>query len=168
LSHSNTDGPLWLALRLPGLSLQALGNTAGPATVYQQQRGRPILLACNRNARSLGVHAGMSLNAARALCPDIHARPRQPEQEQALLRRLAGWSGQFSAWVHLPKPVSEQAGLLLEVAGSLHLFGGRQRLLDRIDEGLADALGRYLESHSAELTEVFIREDVEWGLRGSG
>jgi len=37
-----------------------------------------------------------------------------------------------------------------------------------LDEGLADALGRYLESHSAELTEVFIREDVEWGLRGSG
>jgi hypothetical protein len=24
-----------------------------------------------------------------------------------------------------------------------------------------------LESHSAELNESFIREDVEWGLRGS-
>ena len=37
-----------------------------------------------------------------------------------------------------------------------------------IDEILADALARYLESHSAELTEAFMREDVEWGLRGSG
>ena len=37
-----------------------------------------------------------------------------------------------------------------------------------IDEILADALGRYLESHSAELTEAFIHEDIEWGLRGSG
>jgi hypothetical protein len=37
-----------------------------------------------------------------------------------------------------------------------------------INEILADALGRYLESHSAELTEAFMREDVEWGLRGKG
>ena len=37
-----------------------------------------------------------------------------------------------------------------------------------INEILADALGRYLESHSSELTEAFMREDVEWGLRGTG
>jgi len=36
-----------------------------------------------------------------------------------------------------------------------------------INEILEDALGRYLESHSAELTEAFLREDVEWGLRGT-
>ena len=146
-SSANTHGPLWLALRLPGLPLQALGNTSGPATVYQQQRGRPVLLACNHSAHSLGLHSGMSLNAARALYPHIHAQPRQPEREQALLRRLAAWCGQFSAWVHLAEATAatpaataastERAGLLLEVAGSLHLFGGRQRLLDRIDEGLA-------------------------------
>ena len=27
-------------------------------------------------------------------------------------------------------------------------------------------LRRYLESHSAELAEKFIREDVQWGLHG--
>ena len=133
---------MWLALRLPGLPLQALGNTVGPAAVYQQQRGRPLLLACNRAAHSLGMHTGMSLNAARALCPDIHAQPRQPEQEQALLQRLAGWSGQFSAWVHLAAPTSkqasDQAGLLLEVATSLHLFGGRHGLLKRVTTGLSE------------------------------
>ena len=31
---------------------------------------------------------------------------------------------------------------------------------------LADALKRYLESHSATVAEGFIREDVEWGLHG--
>lgn len=34
------------------------------------------------------------------------------------------------------------------------------------DELLAEALRRYLDSHSPELTEKFIREDVEWGLHG--
>jgi hypothetical protein len=37
-----------------------------------------------------------------------------------------------------------------------------------LDEILTDALRRYLSSHSAELNEAFIREDVEWGLRGEG
>jgi hypothetical protein len=34
------------------------------------------------------------------------------------------------------------------------------------DELLAEALRRYLESHSSELTESLLREDVEWGLHG--
>lgn len=34
------------------------------------------------------------------------------------------------------------------------------------DQLVADALQRYLESHSAELTEAFVREDVDWGLHG--
>ena len=32
---------------------------------------------------------------------------------------------------------------------------------------LTEALRRYLESHPEALTETFVREDVEWGLRGN-
>jgi hypothetical protein len=35
-----------------------------------------------------------------------------------------------------------------------------------LDELLAEALRRFLESHSSQLTEAFIREDVNWGLHG--
>jgi len=31
---------------------------------------------------------------------------------------------------------------------------------------VADALRRYLESHSADLAEAFVREDMEWGIHG--
>jgi Arc/MetJ-type ribon-helix-helix transcriptional regulator len=34
------------------------------------------------------------------------------------------------------------------------------------DNLMAEALRRYLESHEPELTEAFVREDVEWGLHG--
>jgi len=52
-----------------------------------------------------------------------------------------------------------------------HLLDRARRLVDEgwasnLDDILADALRRYLESHASELTESFIREDVEWGLRG--
>ena len=34
------------------------------------------------------------------------------------------------------------------------------------NELLADALRRFLESHSARATETFIMNDVQWGLHG--
>jgi Arc/MetJ-type ribon-helix-helix transcriptional regulator len=34
------------------------------------------------------------------------------------------------------------------------------------DKVVQEALRRFLESHRPELIEQFIREDIEWGLRG--
>ena len=34
------------------------------------------------------------------------------------------------------------------------------------DALIAEALRRYLDSHSPTITEAFIRADVEWGLHG--
>ncbi len=33
-------------------------------------------------------------------------------------------------------------------------------------ELVREAVRRYIESHSADLMERFVREDIEWGLRG--
>jgi hypothetical protein len=35
------------------------------------------------------------------------------------------------------------------------------------NELLADALRRFLESHSAHVTEAHLLEDVQWGLHGT-
>jgi len=48
------------------------------------------------------------------------------------------------------------------------------RALNYVEEGwasdfnelLADALRRYLESHSARVTEAMVMSDVQWGLHG--
>jgi Arc/MetJ-type ribon-helix-helix transcriptional regulator len=34
------------------------------------------------------------------------------------------------------------------------------------DQVLEEALRRFLEAHQPDLMERFVREDVEWGLRG--
>ena len=36
-----------------------------------------------------------------------------------------------------------------------------------LDEVMASALRKFLDSHREELMEEFVREDVEWGLRGT-
>ena len=37
-----------------------------------------------------------------------------------------------------------------------------------MNELLTEALRRFLESHSGDLTEAMIQEDVNWGLHGKG
>ena len=51
------------------------------------------------------------------------------------------------------------------------LVNQAQKLVDAgwfrdLDEIVLDALRRFLESHQEELMEDFIRQDVEWGLKG--
>ena len=127
--------PLWLALRLPGLPLQALTTVADqPLVVSEQQAGRGRIIGCNRAAHGLGLRRGMTLNTAYALQPGLRVMAREPAREQALLQRLAAWALQFSAWVHLPP----DAGLLLEVGGSLQLFDGPEAMLERVPAALRE------------------------------
>lgn len=35
-----------------------------------------------------------------------------------------------------------------------------------LDDVVRDALRRFVDSHRQELMEQFVREDIEWGLRG--
>ena len=41
-----------------------------------------------------------------------------------------------------------------------------QGWVTNMDELIAEAMRRYLESHREAMTEQFIREDVDWGLHG--
>ena len=58
-----------------------------------------------------------------------------------------------------------QAELPQELVAQAHAFV-EQGWAGDFNELLAEALRRYLESHSSRLAESFFREDVSWGLRG--
>jgi protein ImuB len=62
--------------------------------------------------------------------------PRDEAAEAAALESLAAWAGQFTSFVSLVPP----DGLLLEIGGSLALFGGLDTLLKRVRHAIA-ALG---------------------------
>src|SRR2546428_5771430 len=55
-----------------------------------------------------------------------------PRPPPGTLEHVAAWACQFTPRVSLEPP----QGLLLEVEGSLRLFGGLERLLERLREGL--------------------------------
>jgi Arc/MetJ-type ribon-helix-helix transcriptional regulator len=63
----------------------------------------------------------------------------------------------------------ESTALQTEVPVSL--LAEMQSLVDAgwfrsLDEVMLDALRRFLDSHRGDLMQGFLREDVEWGLRG--
>ena len=123
---------LWLAAHLPSLALDALDGGARqdaqePCAVIERLGGSQSVLAANAAARRDGVRAGSGLTTALALVPQLTVRVREPHRESALLSELGIRAQSFTPRVSLVPP----DGLLLEVRGSLHLFGGPAQLARR-------------------------------------
>jgi hypothetical protein len=64
----------------------------------------------------------------------------------------------------MPKTVI-QAELPAELSAQAHAFVADGWASD-LNELLTDALRRFLESHSARVTESMVMSDVQWGLHG--
>ncbi|NLF52867.1 MAG: DNA polymerase Y family protein [Thauera phenolivorans] len=135
---------LWLALFLPDLGLQVFtrGNATPGLLALADSPVRPRLIAVGREARAAGITPGMSVAAARAIAPGLQARMRDARLEAGTLAELAAWAGAFTPRVSL----AGDDGLLLEIGGSLRLFGGAEAIRREVDDGLV-ALG--LSAHAA-------------------
>jgi protein ImuB len=130
---------LWLALYLPRFPLEVLGAERAatrPLAVISGSGAGTVIVAAGASAESAGVRVRMSASAACALAPNLILAPRDEAAEAAALEGLAAWAGQFTSFVSLAPP----RGLLLEIGGSLALFGGLDALLARVRDGI-DALG---------------------------
>ncbi len=125
---SSANEQLWLALQLPRLALDIFAPGDEAVAVVEGEGSHRSLAACNAPGLAAGLYTGMGLNAAFALAPELRVLERDPDREQASLERLAAWAGQFTSWVSLVPPNA----LLLELRGSLRLFGGLAALQARI------------------------------------
>jgi protein ImuB len=132
---------LWVAIHLPRLALEALesapqpgrGGKSTPVVVIDAEHRQQNVLAGNAAAYAAGIRPGQSLNAAIVLVPQLEVQPRNAMRERDRLARLAAWCQQrFTPLVSL-EPDNE---LLLEVKGSLQLFGGARSLLQQLASGL--------------------------------
>ncbi len=123
---------LWFAVYLPSLPLQAVRPDEGLCAVVEEQQGVHRVLIADAQALEAGVQPGQTSNAALALAPDLHLEVRSELREQQALECLATWLEQFSSFVSM----ADRDLLLLEIAGSLKLFGGLKALRQTIVDGL--------------------------------
>ena len=133
LVRASTKEHLWLCIYLPALPLEALTDRKhgmARAVVEDVQGIRRVLLV-NDKAAAAGIRAGLSVNAALSLLPDLNLEVRNPQAEERALKSLASWAEHFTSFVSIEAP----SVLLLEVAGSLRLFEGMKTLWQRIVSG---------------------------------
>jgi protein ImuB len=123
---------LWIALHLPQLPLEAFQRglpSPEPRAVAARQR----ILVCDAKAAARGLRPGMPVAAALALAPGLRLRERDAAAETEALLGIAAWAMQCTPNVALEFPDLA----LLEVSGSLKLFGGLARIEARLQQGLA-------------------------------
>jgi protein ImuB len=75
----------------------------------------------------------MLLADARALCPDLAAVPSDPAGDLAALEKLALWAQRWGPWSALDPP----DGVLVDVTGAAHLWGGEAALLADVARAFA-------------------------------
>src|SRR5688572_8248884 len=133
---------LWLAVRLPSLALESLSavRPSEPAVVVEAAQGQLIVVAANPVAAAAGITAGTKLGTAMVLAASLRVFERQPSLELANLESLASWAAMLSSAVSVEGPES----LLLEIAGSLKLFGSLEAIKAKLREELAR---RYRDFH---------------------
>jgi protein ImuB len=137
--------PLWLAVHLPLLSLEAWR-----ATLDEAARARPLALLDEQRVSQLdaaaaarGVRPGMKRATALALAADLLPGTADAARDAAALQAVAHVALAFTPAVTLPGDTGE-ATVLLEVRSCLRLFGGLGALLARLEAALAP-LGHHVE-----------------------
>lgn len=91
-------------------------------------------------ARAGGVRPGQRLADARALLPDLEAVAWDRAGDDARLLRLAEWATRYTPWTRaetVPPDAAAGAGLLLDISGCAHLFGGERALMEDLVRRLA-------------------------------
>ena len=115
-------------LRLAG----QVGLTA-PFAVVEQAAGTLRLAGVNAAGAEAGLHAGLSLTDARAVCPGVATRMAEPERLEQFLAALARWAERFAPLTGLER----SNALMLDITGCAHLFGGEAAMLEGVTSELA-------------------------------
>lgn len=143
----------YLALWFPFLPTDRLrrrppGNCAAapdaPLAFVEKIKGALRLSAVDRRAQSLGLMPGIALADARSRVPDLLIFERDDHADQDWLERIAGGCTRYTPMVALDPP----DGLILDIAGCAHLFGGERALAADLEARCA-ALGVTLRHATA-------------------
>jgi protein ImuB len=116
--HLLTD---WLTLRRP--ELKEL-----PFVFAAPVRGRNTITATNALAEKHGITTGMAAADAKAIVPSLEVIDDIPGQAAKLLKGLGEWCIRYTPFISIDLP----DGLLLDISGCAHLWGGERAYLGAI------------------------------------
>jgi protein ImuB len=100
-------------------------EVASPLAVYGKRGNAELIVAVEAAAERLGLTPGLTLAQARAMHPGLEAVEENVEADTALLDTIAERCLRYTPLVACDPP----DGLLLDIGGCAHLYGGEQALI---------------------------------------
>lgn len=116
----------YLARKQPSLRGQ-------PFVTASRQRGRMIIDAVSLEAAKKGIRAVMVLADCKAIFPGLVMMETESGRVEKLLNALAQWSIMYTPYAAVDLP----DGLMLDISGCAHLWGGETAYLEHIKAKLA-------------------------------
>jgi protein ImuB len=134
----------------------------GPLAVAGRRGNTECLVAVDDAAERLGLTVGVGLAQARAMHPALAVEPEDADADKRLITAIADWCQRYTPLTAVAPP----DGLLLDIGGCAHLFGGEERLRDDVvwrltrfgfatSAAVADTIGAaFAAAHFSSLTIV--------------
>ncbi len=97
----------------------------GPFALTLKQNNANRLYCLNTEALRQGLQQGMPYSDARAFCPNLQTAPADLQKDHDFIQILRRWVTRYCPWVGM----EGRDGLVLDVSGSAHLFGGEDGML---------------------------------------
>jgi protein ImuB len=104
------------------------GNNSEPSIVVAKENNALRVFAIDDAAASCGLAIGLPLANARAICPHVLVYDVDEAADAHALSAIAEWCDGFTPLVALDPP----HGLLLDITGCAHLFGGEAAMLNLV------------------------------------
>ncbi len=125
-----------------------------PFALIDMHKNAQRLVGLNSAAGESGLYPGMTLPDARALVPELQTAMADPKDAEARLQKCAYWLQRYTPWIgeSLSPETADglrDYGLLLDISGCAHLFGGERAMLEDMAARLAayrDARGIYMRA----------------------
>jgi protein ImuB len=128
----------WLRIKRPALKVLPL--------VFSDKCGnRMVITATSREASVQGICIGMPLADARAILPDLEVMENQGHRAIKILKALGIWCIRYTPLVG----TEENNGLILDISGCAHLWGGEREYLREIVNRLRNS-GYYVRAAIAD------------------
>jgi protein ImuB len=100
-------------------------EVSAPLVVIGKRGNAELIVAVDEAAERIGLHIGLALAQARAMHPALQAIAEDAGADATLLEKIADWCLRYTPLVACDAP----DGLLLDITGCAHLYGGEEALV---------------------------------------
>ena len=132
---------LWLCLCFPNLAIEIFTRDRTKEAVLITEK--KIVVFLNQAARNLGLKPGISVAEALTINESVIFFERNKSREIEKLSQIAQWSYRFTPNVSIKKPKS----VLLELSGSLKLFGGLKKIQQEINNKSSNTKSKMVQNN---------------------